>query len=183
MKKRPFLLSLLLILACLPTACGHTAPNETTIKMEAMRFLQDEISVTAGQPVTLRLVNQDGYAHAFDIDEFDIHTPLAANETMDVVFVPDKPGRYTFYCGSPGHQAAGMVGALIVEPKLSGAAHHKSAPQNGDNDVSLVSLFTRRRHPRVYANSWRVGQHCLCFAAKVQPRTGARPARIVGQFI
>jgi uncharacterized cupredoxin-like copper-binding protein len=84
--------------------------------MEAMRFLQDEISVTAGQPVTLRLVNQDGYAPAFDIDEFDIHTSLAANETLEIMFTPDEPGSYTFYCGSPGHQAAGMVSTLVVEP-------------------------------------------------------------------
>ena len=84
--------------------------------MEAMCFLQDEITVKAGQPVTLRLVNRDGYAHAFDIDEFDIHTPLAANESLKISFTPEKPGHYTFYCGSPGHQAAGMVGTLIVDP-------------------------------------------------------------------
>lgn len=117
MKKRQFFLLLLLSLACLLVACDRAVPNEATIKMEAMRFQQDEITVTAGQPVTLRLVNQDGYAHAFDMDEFDIHTPLAANETLDINFTPEKPGQYTFYCGSPGHHAAGMVGTLFVEPE------------------------------------------------------------------
>jgi len=116
MKKRPFLLSLLLILACLPTACGHTAPNETTIKMEAMRFQQDEIAVTAEQPVTLRLVNRDDYAHAFDLDDFDIHLQLAAKETAEVSFTPTQSGTFTFYCGSPGHEAAGMVGSITVLP-------------------------------------------------------------------
>lgn len=29
---------------------------------------------------------------------------------------PAEPGRYRFYCGSPGHAAAGMVGVLVVEP-------------------------------------------------------------------
>lgn len=82
-----------------------------------MRFLQEEISVTAGQPVTLRLVNQDGYAYAFDMDEFDIHAPLAANETVEITFMPEDDGRYRFYCSSPGHEMAGMVGTFIVEPQ------------------------------------------------------------------
>ena len=84
--------------------------------MKDMRFRQTEVHVKAGQPVTLRVVNQDGYAHAFDIDAFDIHTPLAANEVREFTITPQQPGRYDFYCGTPGHQMAGMVGVLIVEP-------------------------------------------------------------------
>ena len=97
-------------------ACGMDDCRRT-IKTDRMSFVQDELHVTAGQPVTLRLVNQDGYAHAFDIDEFNIHTPLAANETLEIRFTPEKPGQYPFYCGSPGHHAAGMVGMLIAEPE------------------------------------------------------------------
>ncbi|MBX3059434.1 MAG: cupredoxin domain-containing protein [Anaerolineae bacterium] len=116
MKVRPYLLPLLLILPCLLAACGRPAPDEATITMKEMAFRQSEITVIAGQPVTLRLVNLDGYAHAFDIDAFDIHTSLAAHETARVSFTPDKPGRYPFYCSSPGHEMAGMVGTLIVGP-------------------------------------------------------------------
>ncbi len=29
-----------------------------------MSFMRDEVHVPAGQPVTLRIVNRDGYAHA-----------------------------------------------------------------------------------------------------------------------
>jgi uncharacterized cupredoxin-like copper-binding protein len=116
MKKRPFLLSLLLILACLPTACGHTAPNEITIKLEGMRFQHDSLQVQTGQPVTLQLVNKDGYTHAFDLDDFDIHLQLAAEETVEVSFTPTQSGTFTFYCGSPGHEAAGMVGSITVLP-------------------------------------------------------------------
>lgn len=119
MKVRPFLLPLLIILACLPAACGRAAANSATVKMEAMRFLPEEIVVKAGQPVTLRLVNRDSYAHAFDMDELDIHVPLAANETLELVFTPQESGRYLFYCGAPGHHAAGMVGALIVEAQVA----------------------------------------------------------------
>jgi uncharacterized cupredoxin-like copper-binding protein len=117
MKLRPYILPIFLILLCLLAACGRAAPNEATITMQEMAFGQSEITVKAGQPVTLRLVNQDGYAHAFDIDEFDIHLPLAANETAELSFTPEKSGRYPFYCSSPGHHVAGMVGTLIVEPE------------------------------------------------------------------
>lgn len=100
----------LLLAACRPGAGG------LTIKTDGMSFTEAEVVVRVGQPVTLHVVNQDGYAHAFDIDEFDIHAPLPANATFDAVFTPAEPGRYRFYCGSPGHAAAGMVGVLVVEP-------------------------------------------------------------------
>ncbi|NUM44442.1 MAG: cupredoxin domain-containing protein [Anaerolineales bacterium] len=108
-------LSVLLSLTLLLTARGSD-DGSITIKTDGMSFVMDEVHVKAGQPVTLHVVNQDGYAHAFDIDEFDIHAPLPANETFDAAFTPAEPGRYTFYCGSPGHAAAGMEGVLVVEP-------------------------------------------------------------------
>ena len=115
-KLRPHILSLLIILVCLLASCRPQATNEATLTMKEMAFEESEITVTAGQPVTLRLVNQDGYAHAFDMDEFDLHTSLAANETAELSLTPEKPGRYPFYCSSPGHAMAGMASTLIVEP-------------------------------------------------------------------
>ncbi|MFZ2357948.1 MAG: cupredoxin domain-containing protein [Anaerolineae bacterium] len=106
---------LVLALAVLLAACGGSA-STVTVAMKDMRFLAEAVNVKAGQAVTLRVVNQDGYAHAFDIDAFDLHHPLAANETAELTFTPPAPGRYRFYCGTPGHEAAGMVGVLVVEP-------------------------------------------------------------------
>jgi len=105
----------LLILVSLAAACGSGGQN-ITIKTDGMRFTQNEIRVKAGHPVTLHLINRDGYAHAFDLDEFAIHAPLAAQATFDAVFTPTQPGRYRFYCGAPGHAAAGMEGVLVVDP-------------------------------------------------------------------
>lgn len=113
-RKRPFILLIMLSLLLL-AGCG-LGESAMIIQTDGMRFVQTEVRVKAGQPVTLRVVNQDGFAHAFDMDEFDIHTPVAANETMEITFMPQVNGRYTFYCSSPGHQAAGMSGTLIVEP-------------------------------------------------------------------
>ena len=105
----------LTVILMLLAACG-AASNTATIQTDGMRFVRDEVRVKAGQPVTLRIINRDGYAHAFDIDVFDIHAPLAANEVREFTITPEQPGRYDFYCGVPGHQPAGMVGVLIVEP-------------------------------------------------------------------
>jgi len=41
---------------------------------------------------------------------------LAANERREFVIPVLTPGRYPFYCSTPGHQMAGMEGALVVEP-------------------------------------------------------------------
>lgn len=105
----------LFILALVLLGCG-AGNTSITIKTDGMRFVADEIHIKAGQPVSLQVINRDGYAHAFDMDEFDIHAPLAAQSTFDTVFAPSEPGRYRFYCGTPGHAAAGMEGVLVVEP-------------------------------------------------------------------
>ena len=47
-KLRPYILLLLIILACLLAACGTPAPNEATITMKEMAFVQGEINVKAG---------------------------------------------------------------------------------------------------------------------------------------
>lgn len=109
------LLALLSCLLALLAACGP-GDGSVTIKTNGMSFVNDEIHVKAGELVTLRVVNTDGYAHAFDLDEFDIHTILPAEATFGVTFTPTEPGRFRFYCGHPGHEAAGMVGVLVVEP-------------------------------------------------------------------
>ncbi len=63
---------LIILPALLLAACA--SDNEITIRTAGMRFVADEVRVKAGQPVTLHVVNRDGFAHAFDIDEFDIST-------------------------------------------------------------------------------------------------------------
>ena len=107
-------LALCWLLALLAAGCGASS-EPLTIAMKDMRFRAAEVHVQAGEPVMLRVVNEDSYAHAFDIDAFDIHFPLAAREMVEITFTPEHPGRYDFYCGTPGHLMAGMVGVLIVE--------------------------------------------------------------------
>ena len=114
MKLRPFLTSFILLL--LLAACAEPQTSRITLTLQEMGFSQNQIEVSANQPVTLRLNNKDGYAHAFDLDEFDIHLQLAAAETAEITFTPTRSGTFTFYCSSPGHRAAGMEGSLVVVP-------------------------------------------------------------------
>ncbi len=87
-----------------------------TLKTSGLQFSETELHVKVGQTVTLELFNVDGYAHAFDIDAFNIHIKLPASQTATATFTPTEPGVYQFYCGAYGHKNAGMVGTLIVEP-------------------------------------------------------------------
>lgn len=94
------------------TGCGEK--SATTLVLRDMRFAPGELHLTGGEPVTLTLINRDGYGHSFDIDALDIHIPLAAGETRTVTFTPEAASHYTFYCAAGGHEKAGMVGTLNV---------------------------------------------------------------------
>ncbi len=83
--------------------------------VDHLRFDQQELRVKAGQLVALRLDNRDDRDHSFDIDEFHVHVPIGRDQPGLALFMPDRPGTYTFYCSIPGHRAT-MVGTLIVEP-------------------------------------------------------------------
>ncbi|MBX3053121.1 MAG: cupredoxin domain-containing protein [Caldilineaceae bacterium] len=104
-----FLISFLL------AGCGGGG-SLATIRMKNMRYVAAEVQAQAGESVTLRVFNEDGYAHAFDLDGLDLHAQLAANERREFVIPVLAPGRYPFYCSTPGHQMAGMEGVLVVEP-------------------------------------------------------------------
>ena len=84
--------------------------------MEQLKFDQQELRVPAGELIALRLDNRDDREHSFDIDQLNVHVPIAIGQSGLALFTPDKPGTYTFYCNVPGHREAGMVGTLIVEP-------------------------------------------------------------------
>lgn len=89
----------------------------TTIEITArsFRFEPDEISVHAGQPVTLRLTAL-GDHHDLVIDAFDFHVAADQGERSEATLSAPTEGRYAFYCSVPGHRDAGMEGTLVVGP-------------------------------------------------------------------
>lgn len=107
-----------IVLVCLCAGALVGCSGETgSVRIIAsnMQFSPDDLQLPAGQPVTLTLVNSDGYAHSFDIDALNIHVPMPANTTATVTFTPEQAQQYAFYCGSTGHQKAGMAGMLVVD--------------------------------------------------------------------
>jgi uncharacterized cupredoxin-like copper-binding protein len=133
------------ILALTLAACGGDAPATTVEPLELvieaydMGFTPNVIEITAGQPVRLTLNNvgflehdwsvkhmpvtnvrehsaqSAGHAAHMDNDDPDLHVAAMMGEQGVVEFTPTEPGEYEIVCTVAGHEAAGMVGRLIVK--------------------------------------------------------------------
>jgi uncharacterized cupredoxin-like copper-binding protein len=98
------------------SAAEFVSNNGLLVQTEDFKFAQDEIRITAGTDVQLALLNSDLLSHSFDVDEWDLHIAMPANDSAEATITISQPGAYTFYCAIPGHREAGMIGVLIVEP-------------------------------------------------------------------
>lgn len=114
------------------TAPETTAPETTsttdagggggsTVEISAdpggsLAFEQDSVSTKAGT-VTVAFTNDSSTPHNVEIDGPDGEVggtdTITASTTEATVEL--APGEYTFYCSVPGHQEAGMEGALTAE--------------------------------------------------------------------
>lgn len=102
-----------------PTTPTQTAPTgevkEFTMTAKNWEFSPSTITVNKGDTVKLHIKSID-VTHGFGLPDFGINENLAPGKTVDVEFVADKAGTFTFvctvYCGS-GH--GGMKGQLIVK--------------------------------------------------------------------
>ena len=106
------------LLAASSTSAGTalSEPPATTISVTARdtKFLEAALAATTGEVLGIYVTNQDGYAHAFDVDALGIHVPLPATSTTFVALKPTAAGALEFYCAVPGHKDAGMVGTITV---------------------------------------------------------------------
>lgn len=110
-----------LAVGALPREAGAGVSPEVLAQLPAIttpgfEFDQAELRVKSGETVALRLDNPHGVPHSFDIDDLNVHVPVAGGDSSLVLFTPTEPGRYTYYCELPGHREVGMEGTLIVEP-------------------------------------------------------------------
>lgn len=101
-----------------------TAGNVIDVAADMGGFDKDEIRVKAGEPVTIRLTSLDtpyhsdgGGKHQWAVDELGVSVIVAPKGSETVIFTPDEPGRYTFYCDicCGGRANPTMQGTLIVE--------------------------------------------------------------------
>jgi len=105
-----------------PTAILAVDATEITIQMRDFAFEPASVTVPAGRPVTIRLINVGAVPHSFAIDALGIDVDLGPRETTTMT-IDVPPGVYTFVSEIPGQQAAGMVGTLTVtNPGAASAA-------------------------------------------------------------
>lgn len=96
-----------------PTAC-NSAASEVTIELVDIAFKPAEVTISAGVPATITLVNNGLALHNFNLAELGINVDLGPGESQTVT-VTAPVGDYTFICNIPGHVQAGMAGVLHVE--------------------------------------------------------------------
>ena len=99
------------------TACSVPQTRSFDMIGEDFRFSPDTLRVNEGDTVKINFSNPDVVPHLIDLPAFNQHIALAPGGEFTLEFVVDKTGSFRFVCSVPGHEEAGMVGSVIVEPK------------------------------------------------------------------
>jgi plastocyanin len=148
------------------TQAGQPAPapggQQTTfeIDMVDLAFQPTELKIPANTDVTITAVNKGALPHTFTVPGVADTGEVPAGQSIDVK-VNLKPGTYDFHCAVPGHEAAGMVGKLVVEEGAPGgaaaspAAGGAAAPsgQPSTVEVDMVDLGFKPSEVRIPANT------------------------------
>jgi uncharacterized cupredoxin-like copper-binding protein len=116
-----------LIVACsaAPSASPTTAEGTQQLVIrgqDTMRFDVAAPVVEAGKPVQVVFENDGQLVHDVSFQEglaagSDVVKVLALGKTrrLSPAFTFERPGTYRFTCSQPGHEAAGMHGALTAQ--------------------------------------------------------------------
>ena len=98
------------------SATGSPISGAVDVEVTATEFAfsPTKITVTAGRPINLTLMNQGSVPHDLVIAEFGLHVEAPPGSSSTVGFTPLGPGRYSIVCTYPGHAEAGMSGTAIV---------------------------------------------------------------------
>ncbi|RIK47179.1 MAG: hypothetical protein DCC58_00755 [Chloroflexi bacterium] len=83
---------------------------------DTMSFEPASITVAPGDVVHVNLDNRGALPHNFSITSLNVDVDVPPGGTATVTFTaPSSPGEHRIVCAVPGHEGAGMVGALVVE--------------------------------------------------------------------
>ena len=117
---------------------ASAAPRVINVDGIITGFTPKTINVTAGEEVSICLKSPDT-DHDLTIptvNNFQVIAPTGA-AVCKTLTAPDKAGTHEFICSVPGHEAAGMVGSLVVAapgaavPTTSAAPSAGTGPQAG----------------------------------------------------
>jgi len=114
-----FGLALVLLLAACSSSASPTSSAQTVSinGLDTFRYDPNTITAKVGQPIHVVLTNKGVLEHSFVIDQLSVKLEhVQGGATGETSFTPTAAGTYVFYCNTPGHQAAGMTGTLVVNP-------------------------------------------------------------------
>lgn len=98
------------------TVASATTPQLITLHAQDIRFDPTQLTVKAKQPVQLTYINEGLIDHAFAIEGLVEEQKIKPGQSFTFRFTPQKVGEFTYSCSMPGHESAGMVGTLVVQP-------------------------------------------------------------------
>lgn len=97
-------------------SAAHAQAPAQRIAVEARKFDfgPKEIKVKKGRRITLVLTSKD-FVHGFSVPDFNVRADAIPGKTIEVTFVADKAGKFTFVCDNfCGEDHDKMMGFLIV---------------------------------------------------------------------
>jgi uncharacterized cupredoxin-like copper-binding protein len=122
--------------AGLVEAADWDTKQELTIELSEFAFTPKELTLTAGQPYVLKVVNVGEVKHEFTAEDFfgsvafrkaedasgEFKAPapreveVFAGAEIELYLIPTQPGTYDLVCEIEGHFEAGMFGTITVNP-------------------------------------------------------------------
>lgn len=95
-------------------------PGAAAVEVVAtdLQFDPTTVTITAGDPVNLTLVNDGRALHDLTIPALGFRLDADPGEQASGSLTVDEPGTYAFECTVPGHADAGMRGTLVVQEAL-----------------------------------------------------------------
>jgi len=120
--------------AALVEAADWDTGEELTIELAEFSFTPSAITLTAGQPYVITVVDVGDVKHEFTAEDFfgtvafrkaedasgEFKAPapreveVFAGATIDLYLIPTQPGTYDLVCEIEGHFEAGMFGTITV---------------------------------------------------------------------
>jgi len=94
-----------------------TDGQAVTVTMTDLKFEPATVTVKAGTLVSVTAANKGVIEHNWvvKIGEETTQVDARPGQTATRTFAPTAPGTHRIVCTIPGHEQAGMVGALVVE--------------------------------------------------------------------
>jgi plastocyanin len=130
-------------------AAASTAPNQASVSMQDLKFVEPEVSVAPGGEVTWK---NDGKApHTATFDDVQLDTGTVQPGAKGKLTAPDKPGSYSYKCTvHPAAMRAVLVvpGANTPDPTEEVAPAAPAAATGGGGDgedrsaLSYLALVT-----------------------------------------